>query len=204
MSKAKENLKAQQAQATIEKLLAVARQEFSAKGYAAASTEEIVQQAGVTRGALYHHFPGKQGLFVAVFEAAQGEINRRIVAAADAAGSPWEQLLAGCRAFLEACIDPQLQQIVVIDAPAVLGWALWRQVDAAESVNSLRHSLAELIEAGLLKPLPLEALTHLLSGAMNEAAVWIAQTDDPARALAEATSTLEVLLAALRVEHKPD
>lgn len=124
----------------------MARQEFSERGYAGASTEEIVRAAGVTRGALYHHFSGKPGLFLAVFEAAQQEINERIVRAAETTTDPWQNLVRGCRAFLEACIDPQLQQIVIIDAPAVLGWAVWRQVDAEYGLNSLRFSLTSLVE----------------------------------------------------------
>lgn len=200
MSKKKETSKAAQSEATIHKLIQVARQEFSRRGYAEASTEEIVHLAGVTRGALYHHFPGKQGLFFAVYEDAQREINERIVHAAQAASTPWGELLAGCRAFLEACIDPQLQQIVVVDAPAVLGWDLWHQVDAEHGLNSLKFSLKRLTELGIIKPQPLEALAHLLAGAMNEAALWIVQSPNPAQALEEAMATLELLLQAIRTE----
>ncbi|HMQ56861.1 MAG TPA: TetR/AcrR family transcriptional regulator, partial [Anaerolineae bacterium] len=104
----------------------------------------------------------------------------------------------GCQGFLAACMDPQLQQIVIIDAPAVLGWEMWRQIDSKHGLNDLKQALRDLSEAGLIKPLPLEALAHLLSGAMNEAVLWIAQAERPDQALGEATEALNTLLAALR------
>lgn len=198
MTTGKKSLKIQQGEATVLDLVAVARQLFSARGYANVSTEEIVRTARVTRGALYHHFSSKSDLFLAVFEDAQREIAGRIHQAAVAAPDPWTGLLAGCRAFLETCIDPRFQQIVIIDAPAVLGWELWRHVDAGHGLVELKNGLAELMDAGLIKPQPLDALAHLLSGAMNEAGLWIAQSPRPAQALAEAVATLEALLQALR------
>lgn len=195
---AKINAKVAHGQETVKTMVQVARTLFSERGYAGTPTEEIVKQAGVTRGALYHHFKGKQAIFMAVFEDVQQEISNRIVAAAEATETPWEQLTAGCRAFLEAFTDPKLQQIVIIDAPAVLGWEQWRQVDAEHGMNDLKYALRELSEAGLIKTLPLDALAHLLGGAMNEAVVWIAQTEDKAQALEEAMSTLEVLLEGIR------
>lgn len=194
----KANPKVVHGQETVQKMVQVARDLFSRYGYANTPTEEIVHQAGVTRGALYHHFKGKQDLFLAVFEEAQQEISARIVEAAEAAGTPWEALTAGCQGFLAACMDPQLQQIVIIDAPAVLGWEMWRQIDSKHGLNDLKQALRDLSEAGLIKPLPLEALAHLLSGAMNEAVLWIAQAERPDQALGEATEALNTLLAALR------
>lgn len=179
-------------------LVAVARQLFSQRGYAAVSTEEVVRTAQVTRGALYHHFAGKRELFLAVFEDAQREIAARIEAAALAASDSWTGLLAGCRAFLEVSLDPGLQRIVMLDAPAVLGWEMWRQVDAVHGLSSLKAGLTDLIEAGLITPQPVDALAHLLSGAMNEAALWIAQAPDPPEALEQAMTTLQVLLKGLQ------
>lgn len=178
--------------------MAVARQLFSQRGYAAVSTEEVVRTAQVTRGALYHHFAGKRELFLAVFEDAQREIAARIEAAALAASDSWTGLLAGCRAFLEVSLDPGLQRIVMLDAPAVLGWEMWRQVDAVHGLSSLKAGLTDLIEAGLITPQPVDALAHLLSGAMNEAALWIAQAPDPPEALEQAMTTLQVLLKGLQ------
>jgi AcrR family transcriptional regulator len=193
--------KVEQSEATIQKLVAVAREEFSQKGYSKASTETIVQQAGVTRGALYHHFSGKRELFLAVFREAQLEIGLEIQVAVGNAPDLWGQLVASCRAFLRASADPARQQIVVVDAPAVLAWRDYRQVDAllpTSGRNLLRQELCELGGAGLIKPLPLEALTHLLNGAIDKAAMWVAHSDQPAQALDEAQQTLETLLQSLK------
>ncbi len=176
--------------------------EFSQKGYAAASTEAIVKAANVTRGALYHHFRNKRDLFHAVFTAAQKEIGRRIEVDADAEDDLWQGLISGCRAFLEACSEPKLQQIVVIDAPSVLDWNTYRQVDQNmpdSGLALLKEGLQELLEKRMIKALPLDALTHLLSGAMDEAAVWVAQSATPKVALTEAKEALETLLEGLRV-----
>jgi len=201
MTRESKNLKAQQSKATIAQLVRTATAEFSRKGYAGASTETIVRKAGVTRGALYHHFKDKKALFYAVFQAAQLEIGNRIQTQVDAVDDPWEQMLAGCRAFLQACTEPALQQIVVIDAPAVLDWNAYREVDETMTGSGfamLREGLQELIDDRLIKPLSTDALAHLLSGAMDEAAVWIARCEDTERALTQAQQALEALLNGLR------
>ncbi len=208
MTQSSKITKAQQSQATIELLISTAYAEFSQKGYADAATEAIVRKAGVTRGALYHHFNGKKDLFYAVFQKAQREIGKRIAERADAVDDPWDQLVSGCRAFLQACTEPALQQIVVIDAPAVLDWNAYREVDATmagSGFSLLREGLQELIDQKLIKPLSTDALAHLLSGAMDEAAVWIAKCDNIERALAEAQQALESLLVGLTQEkfHRP-
>lgn len=203
MGKGSKTTKVEQSKATIGKLVAVGTREFSQKGYAAASTEEIVRLAGVTRGALYHHFKNKQDLFLAVFKEAQREIGRRIEARAEAESDLWRQLIVGCRAFLEACSDPVLQPIVVIDAPSVLKWSVYREVDATlpgSGLSLLKECLRELIIAKIIRPLSVDALAHLLSGAMDEAAVWIAQSTDSKKSLKEAQGTLETLLASLRLD----
>ena len=201
MATPKHPTKAGQSKATIAKLVTVATREFSRHGYARASTETIVEKAGVTRGALYHHFRGKSDLFLAVYRAAQKEIGRRIEQQAEGAPDMWGQLVAGCRAFLEASSDPKIQQIVMIDAPAVLEWNTLRQSDAnlpGGGLSLLKECLAQLIDEQVIKPLPIEALAHILSGAMDEAAIWIVQSQNPAKALEEAIHVLESLLDKLR------
>ena len=193
--------KAARSEATIQKLIDVAMEEFSTRGYAGTATETIVKAANVTRGALYHHFKDKKDLFYAVFKAAQIEIGRRIESQADAEEDLWQGLISGCRTFLEACSDPKLQQIVVIDAPSVLDWNTFRQVDLTmpdSGLSLLKECLEELLEQKLIKPLPVDALAHLLSGAMDEAAVWVAQSGDPEKSLAEAQHSLELLLNGLK------
>ncbi len=193
--------KPEQREITVKKLIHIATEEFASKGYARASTEAIVQKACLTRGALYHHFKNKAGLFFAVFEAAQEEIGRRVEKSAGKSEDPWDQLIFGCRAFLEASSDPTLQQIVVIDGPAVLKWETVRQIDLTleqGSLSLLKECIKELIGQKIVQPLPFEALAHLLSGAMDEAAVWIAQSANPQKALVQAQTTLELLLASLK------
>jgi AcrR family transcriptional regulator len=200
MSDDKPRTKAEQRAATMHKLTEIARQVFASEGYAEASLEKIVQRAGVTRGALYHHFESKEGLFRAVLEIVQGEVAKRIEQAADAQDDLWAQLIVGCRVFLETSIDPTIQRIMLVDAPAVLGWETWRRIDAEQSGKLLEEILVTLTEQGKIKRLPIEALTRLLSGAMNEAALWIAQADDPQRALAEAVTAFEALLTSLKTD----
>jgi AcrR family transcriptional regulator len=198
MSDKPTNLKAEQSKVTIEKLVRAATIEFSQKGYAGTSTEAIVRKAGVTRGALYHHFKDKKDLFYAVLQVTQLEIGKHIQEQVDAIEDPWQQLVAGCRAFLQSCTDPAIQQIVVIDAPAVLDWNTFREVDETMTGSGfalLKEGLQELAAARVIKSLSTDALAHLLSGAMDEAAVWIAKSDDKDRALAEAQIALEVLLS---------
>ncbi len=192
--------KAQQREATTERLIEVAAEIFTRDGYASAATEEIVHLAGVTRGALYHHFGSKEGLFAAVLADIQRGVAQRIESVTAAYDDIWDQLVAGSIVFLEVSIDPQVQRIMLIDAPAVLGWSLWRELDAQNSMRSLREALSELIKKHQLPQLPLDALTHLLSGAMNEAALWIAQSGNPQVALSEATQSLKYILEALRVK----
>lgn len=198
MSDEKKLTKAEQREATIARLVEVGRELFTRAGYAQTATEDIVRAAGVTRGALYHHFSGKEGLFKAVLESIQADVGQRIEQDATVTDDLWEQLLIGCRTFLAASTEPDVQRIMLIDAPAVLGWELWRQIDAENSMKQLVIVLNELVADGTLQDVPVEALTHLLSGAMNEAALWIVQSPDPATALEEASTTLERLLSSLR------
>lgn len=190
--------KAAQREATTQQLIQVGRELFAAHGYAATSTEEIVRHAGVTRGALYHHFSGKEALFAAVLAAVQRDVAARVSAAAEQENEPWEQLQVGCRAFLAASLDPEVQQIMLIDGPAILGWETWRQLDAEYAMRVLHEGLTILVDTAIILPLPVDALTHLLSGAMNEAALWIARAELRDQALAEASSTLDSLLDGLR------
>lgn len=199
MKSKKVNARVEHGKETTQKLINTARQVFSKCGYGRASTEEIVNLAGVTRGALYHHFENKKGLFEAVLDDAQKDIASRIMHAVERESNLWDQFVAGCRAFLESCIDPSLQQIVVIDGPAVVGWEIWRRIDSVHGLNLLKDGLRELVKAGIIKPLPIDPIAHLLSGAMNEAALWIAQSKEPKKALSEVMNSLEILLKSLKV-----
>jgi AcrR family transcriptional regulator len=199
MSDKKRLAKAEQGEATIGKFIDVAKEQFSQHGYSRTSTEEIVRLVGVTRGALYHHFGSKEGLFRAVVDAVQQDIAGRVRQAATAAApDPWLQLTEGCQAYLTTCLDPQIQRIILIDAPAVLGWQTWREIDSLYAMQMLRESLLILSRRGRIRPAPVEALTHLLAGAMTEAALWIAQSENAEEALDEAVAGLEALLDGLK------
>ncbi|PRY00617.1 TetR/AcrR family transcriptional regulator [Allonocardiopsis opalescens] len=192
--------KAQQREETRRALIAEGRRRFAAAGYAAVGTVEVSAGAGVTKGALYHHFGSKLGLFRAVVEQVQHEVGERVAAAAEAESDPFEQLAAGCRAFLAAARDPEVQQVMLLDGPAVLGWNEWRRMDEESSARHLSESLADLVEQGAIAPRPVEPLARLLSGAMNEGALWLARSEQPERDLAAAWEVLRGLLESLRAD----
>ncbi|MBE1490146.1 TetR/AcrR family transcriptional regulator [Plantactinospora soyae] len=188
----------QQREQTRRTLVREGRRLFATQGYAAVGLSEIVAAAGVTKGALYHHFDGKAALFHAVLAQVQEEVARRVAATADAQDDPWTQFTAGCQAFLTASTDPQVQRIMLVDGPAVLGWAQWRALDEAGSARHLSDALGALIEAGAIAPQPGAPLARLLSGAMNEAALWLAASGRP-QDMADTLAALNRMLTALRV-----
>jgi AcrR family transcriptional regulator len=196
--------KAEQSELTRGALLQAARELFTAKGYADTATEEIVQRAGVTRGALYHHFRDKEELFQAVFEAAERELVEKVRAdLAPAQLGPWEGLSVGCQAFLDACLEPAVQRIILLDAPSVLGWETWRRIDAEYGLGLVRHGLQAAMEAGDVDPLPVEPLAHMLLGALNEAALLIARAEDVQSARAEVGAVVDRLLKGLTAAKPP-
>jgi AcrR family transcriptional regulator len=193
-------LKARQALITRAALLTVARELFAERGYAQVGTEEIVRTAGVTRGALYHHFKDKADLFAAVYEDVEGLLMEQIATAAMAAAKdPLELLRAGASGFLDACEDPAVQQIALLDAPAVLGWERWREIGMRYGFGLVRGGLQEAMDAGLIERQPLDALAHLLLGAIDEGAMLIARADDPAQVRADVGAAVDRFLDALRV-----
>ncbi len=189
--------RAEQREHTRRTLVAVGRRLFASRGYGAVGLAEIVRESGVTKGALYHHFDGKAELFRAVLLEVQQEVAARVAAAADAAGDPWSQLKAGCAAFVTAGADPEVQRVMLIDGPAVLGWNEWRAIDEATSARHLAEALTALIEDGVIDPQPVAPLAHLLSGAMNEAVLWLAQSPGP-HDLTDTLAALSRMLESLR------
>ncbi|QRN80037.1 MAG: TetR/AcrR family transcriptional regulator, partial [Nocardiopsis sp. BM-2018] len=168
--------RAEQRARTRSSLIRQGRRLFTEHGYGGVGLAEIVAAAEVTKGALYHHFDGKAALFRAVLEQVQREVGATVAEAADARTDPWEQLTAGCRAFLATSTAPDVRRIMLVDGPAVLGWREWRALDDSSSARHLAEALTSLIEAGLLAPQPVAPLARLLSGAMNEAALWLADS----------------------------
>jgi AcrR family transcriptional regulator len=196
---ARPRTKAGQREATTAALIEAARELFAERGYAAVAMEEIVQRAGVTRGALYHHFRGgKEDLFRAVLVQISAETVKRIADVATRTEDPWEALVVGSEAFLDACASPEVQRIVLIDAPSVLGWDVRRAIDADYGLGLLEAALQRAMDAGRIQLGSALSLAHVLAGALDEAAMVVARADDPLAAREEMGRTLRRLLDGLR------
>jgi len=190
--------KAARSAATRSQLVATATRLYAEHGYAGVGTEEIVRQAGVTRGALYHHFADKRELFRAVHEAVERDVVRRIADGVAGLTDPWDLMGAGMRTYLDLCIEPTVRQISLIDAPAVLGWKEWREIDARYGLGLVRGALDAAMDAGVLQRRPVEPLAHLLLAAMAEAGLMVATAADPAAERQAVEEPLLTLLAGLR------
>jgi AcrR family transcriptional regulator len=191
--------KAQQSEATRAALIATARELFAERGYAAVGTEEIVRSTGVTRGALYHHFAGKTELFQAVYEDVERLLVERIAASAmSAAGDPLQALHAGAQAFLDACEDPAVQRIALVDAPSVLGWEKWRAIGLQYGFGLVQGTVQAAMDAGLIDQQPVRPLAHLLLGAIDEGAMLIARADDGGETREQVGASVARFLEALR------
>jgi len=188
---------AERSEATRGALVGAARQLFAGRGFAAVGTEEIVRAAGVTRGALYHQFRDKRELFAAVFEQLEAELAERVAAAAADAEGPLAALRVGSEAWLEAAVAPDVGRIVLLDGPAVLGWERWREVGMRYGLGLVEGALQAAIDAGELAPQPVRPLAHVLIGAVDEAALYVATADDRGAARAEIAAVLDRVLAGL-------
>ena len=182
-------------------LVEAARPLFAERGYAAVGTDELARAAGVTRGALYHQFDGKPELFAAVFEQVESELVGEIdvAFAAAFATDPMGAVRTGIDAWLDASLAPAAQRIVLIDAPAVLGWERWREIGRRYGVGLVEGAVAALVEVGVFAPQPVTPLAHLLVGALEEGALYAARADDRAVALEEVRAALRRLLEGLAV-----
>jgi len=193
--------KAEQADATRKALTAAARLLFTERGYAATSTTEIVERAAVTRGALYHHFAAKEELFRAVFEQLEGEVTKHVAEEALTSTDPLEQLRRGTRAYLDACIDPAVQRVVLLDGPSVLGWKTWQEIEQHYGYGLVVAGVEAAIGAGLIAAQPVEPLAHVLFGALTEAGMVVARADEPRTARADMEAAMDRLLDGLRASN---
>ena len=185
-------------EATTAQLLDAARGLFAADGYNATSLEDVVAAAGVTKGALYHHFSSKRDLFRGVFERDQAALARASHDAYRAESDPWDGFHAGCRAFLESSLDPGVQRIVLLDAPAVLGWEVVREIEAEHSLSMIENGLREAIEGDRIAPRPTGPLAHMLFGALCEGAMTVARSSgDQRRAMREVAREVDNILRSL-------
>lgn len=177
-------------------LLDAARSLFAEKGYHEAAAEEIVRRAGLTRGALYHHFEDKKDLFRVVVDEMEGEIDEEIEEAERAESGLPEAVMAGYRAFLDAVLDPEMQRTFFLDGPSVLGWE-WREIDARHAVGKIEEGLEALIAAGYMESQPVRPLARLINGALLEASFFVAAAEDPESARDEVWGGMERLLGGL-------
>jgi AcrR family transcriptional regulator len=194
--------KAEQSDATRSALLRVARQLFTERGYAATSTTDIADRAGVTRGALYHHFAAKDNLFRAVFEQLEAEIAEHVAREALAGADPLEQLRLGCRAFLDACLDPAVQRIVLLEGPGVLGWETWQEIEERYGYGLVATGVEAAIAARLFETQPVEPLAHVLFGALAQAGLVVARAGDPIAARTDMEAATDRLLDGLRAPER--
>ncbi len=191
-----------QGAATRGALVASARRLFGDKGFAATSLDEIVADAHVTKGALYHHFSGKDDLFAAVYEEVQRDVSDKVVAEF-LRPEPWEALILGCELWIGAYLDPAVQRIVMRDARAVLGWEKVRDVEARFGAVPLRGALRRAMRTKRIRPLPLRPLALMLMGALNEACFYVAGADDQLAARNDVRTLAEALVNGLAVA-EPD
>ncbi len=189
--------KVQQGAATRHALLDAACTLFGERGYTATSIDDVAHAANVTKGAFYHHYDGKQELFAAVYEQVKREASER-VATAFLEPDPWVDLCAGCQAMLDAHLDPPVRRILLKDAQAVLDADTIRRVENRYGAVVLRGALRRSIRAGVIQPLPLKTLALMLTGAILEGCMAIADAEDPDQARADVGNVLTALLEGLR------
>jgi len=192
--------RAEHASDTRTALLASARRLFAAEGYDGTGTEQIVAEARVTRGALYHHFRDKADLFRAVMEEAAGEVARQLIGDQldEAHGSPLAEIQAGIGAFLDVCVGGDFQRIVLTDGPRVLGEEAWDQLVERYGRSILEEWLSRAVTSGDIEPVPVRSLARLLIAMLAEAGLAIARASDPAATRADMVTTIDRLLSGLR------
>ena len=192
-----------QAEATRESLEITARRLFGSQGYAETSLDAIAAEAGVTKGAVYHHFSDKEELFRRVFQTVKRELSSelaRVLPDPD----PWTGILSACQRYLEIHTDPAVQRIVLLDARSVLSLDAWREVDSEWGAVMFRGAFRRAMNRGVMVPLPLNVLAMVVTGALMEACLIVANAKDPGAARVEALTVVEQLLEGLRVSDPPN
>jgi AcrR family transcriptional regulator len=188
------------AEQTRTKLVDAGRTLFGSAGFAATKATDIAEQAGVTRGALLHHFVDKEGLFAAVLEVVEEGVAQRVGTAAIKGSDPLQWLTLGFDAFLSECVTPEITQIMLIDGPSVLGWEAWHQIDSRYGYRPVLDTVRAAVAAGQLAPDDPESLAYLLLGALTEAGTIIGQSDDREAMRARMAASLSRLIDGLRLD----
>jgi len=195
--------KAEQSEATRGALVGAAEELFAERGFASTSTEAVVRAAGVTRGALYHHFQDKTALFQAVYEALEERLVEQVSAHVAGVSDPLDALRRGAEGFLDACLDPAVQRIVLLEGPSVLGWERWREIDQAYFLGLVTMSLQAAAEAGAIRASGIEPLAHILMGGLVEAAMLLASASEPDRARRDVGAAVDLMIDGLAPTRPP-
>lgn len=195
MSRHKPRTNAEISETTIASLLRRARQEFSTRGYAEASLEYIASEVGLTKGAVYYHFKSKKGLFEAVLRDCHRDIVTRIEARAMSSADARQAVINGCVAFVDVVMDRELRQVVLLDAPSVLGYGQWRRIDAEFGLGSLQQGLRAWAADDPV--LDLDVAAHAISGALNDLVLFVAESSDPPATHERVRRQLPALLASI-------
>lgn len=184
-------------QVTRQRLVATAARLFADRGYEATSIEDILEEAGVSRGALYHHFDSKETVLEAVLQEIEAEVAQATVEASRGARDPASALRAGCEAFLELAQTRRIRQIALIDAPAALGWQKWREIEAQHGLGLLKAALGRAAEAGRLRTDQVDLFAHMLLASLIEVALMIARSQNSKAAVQQGRKALTRLIDAL-------
>jgi AcrR family transcriptional regulator len=193
--------RAERGKSTRDQLVAVATELFAERGFEGTSIEAVLDAAGVSRGSLYHHFANKEALFEAAFQAVEERIGEQVLAAAAAVPGALEDaivsLRVGALAWIKLAGDPVVQRIVLIDAPAVLGWERWRELEERNALGTLKVAMQAASDQGRVRPELVDIYAHMLLATVNEFALMIARTDDPAGAMHTAEAAVDEILTKL-------
>jgi AcrR family transcriptional regulator len=191
------NRKLERGQATRQELVEAATRLFTERGYEDTSIEAVLRETGVSRGALYHHFAGKEALFEAVLEEVERRVAQSVMDSVAEVADPVEALYEGTRAWLELTSDPAVRRISLVDAPSVVGWEKWRGIDERHGFGLMKHALDALAEAGHVRPELVDVLAHMLLASFVEVALMIARADDPVAARKAGEEAIEELLRSI-------
>ena len=187
----------EQGQATRAALIDVATDLFATHGYDGTAIPVVLQAAGVSRGALYHHFESKEALFEAVLTSVEAQVMARIARSASAASDPLDALRRGCAAYLAMCREPVVRQISLVDAPSVIGWQRWREIDEQHAFGLVKATIAALAADGRVKPDLVDVFAHMVLAALLEVALLVAQADEGRLAVRRGQEAIDELLTAL-------
>jgi AcrR family transcriptional regulator len=190
--------RAAQGRATRGQLVAVATQLFADNGYEGTSIDAVLAAAGVSRGALYHHFAGKEALFEAVVTEVSNRVTEDLVAAISGCTDPVDAMRTAALAWVDlSARDPVVQRVVLVDAPSVLGWERWRAMDDGRTLGAMRAMLLAVSDSGRLPPELVVPFSHMILAALDEITLVIARAEDPAAAVGEGRAAVEELLRRL-------